>query len=203
MPPRYPPSLRSDRVYATFVHRDRRTGRFASAQFPGAAVYLSSAGPVGPGSGSHRLEDGHLGGGSRQRWQKENRPWERSSSARTCRSTEWSRILTAETASAGAAGSACTEAKTSKEWGKAEYTEALNTAALLLGRRSDEWFGARWAARPGEWAERLNSLPKYVVSSTLQDPRWTNVTVLRGGVVDEVTRLKHEVDGDIIVYASY
>jgi len=90
-----------------------------------------------------------------------------------------------------------------QEWGKAEYTEALNTAALLLGRRSDEWFGARWAARPGEWAERLNSLPKYVVSSTLQDPRWTNVTVLRGGVVDEVTRLKHEVDGDIIVYASY
>ena len=53
------------------------------------------------------------------------------------------------------------------------------------------------------WADRLNSLPKYVVSSTLEDPRWTNVTVLKGNVVDEVTRLKQELDGDIVVYASY
>ena len=90
-----------------------------------------------------------------------------------------------------------------EEWGKVEYAEALRTAALLLGRHSDEWFGARWASRPGEWADRLNSLPKYVVSSTLQDPRWTNVTVLKGNVVDEVTRLKQELDGDIVVYASY
>ena len=49
----------------------------------------------------------------------------------------------------------------------------------------------------------MNSLPKYVVSSTLEDPRWTNVTVLKGNVVDEVTRLKQELDGDIVVYASY
>jgi dihydrofolate reductase len=90
-----------------------------------------------------------------------------------------------------------------EEWGKVEYGEALGTAALLLGRRSDEWFGARWASRPGEWADRLNSLPKYVVSSILEDPRWTNVTVLKGNVVDEVTRLKQELDGDIVVYASY
>jgi dihydrofolate reductase len=90
-----------------------------------------------------------------------------------------------------------------EEWGKLEYAEALDTAALLLGRRSDEWFGSRWASRPGEWADRLNSLPKYVVSATLQDPRWTNVTVLKGDVVDEVTRLKRELDGDIVVYASY
>jgi len=62
---------------------------------------------------------------------------------------------------------------------------------------------ARWASKPGEWADRLNSLPKYVVSSTLEDPRWTNVTVLKGNVVDEVTRLKQELDGDIVVYASY
>lgn len=89
------------------------------------------------------------------------------------------------------------------EWAKAAYAEALDTAALLLGRRSDEWFGARWAERPGEWADRLNSLPKYVISSTLQDPKWTNVKVLTGGVVDEVTRLRDEVDGDIVVYASY
>ena len=89
-----------------------------------------------------------------------------------------------------------------EEWGKVEYDEALRTEALLLGRRSDEWFGTRWASRPGEWADRLNSLPKYVVSSTLQDPRWTNVTVLKGDVVGEVTRLKQELDGDIVVYAS-
>ena len=90
-----------------------------------------------------------------------------------------------------------------EEWRKVEYAEALDTAALLLGRRSDEWFGARWASRPGEFADRLNSLPKYVVSSTLEEPTWTNVTVLKGDVVDEATRLKREIDGDIVVYASY
>jgi dihydrofolate reductase len=91
-----------------------------------------------------------------------------------------------------------------EEWAKVEYAEAQRAAALLLGRRSDEWFAARWApSRPGEFADRLNSLPKYVVSSTLEDPRWTNVTVLKGNVVDEVTRLKQELDGDIVVYASY
>jgi dihydrofolate reductase len=90
-----------------------------------------------------------------------------------------------------------------EEWAKVEYDEALRAGALLLGRRSDEWFGTRWASRPGEWADRLNSLPKYVVSTTLQDPRWTNVTVLKGDVVDEVTRLKRELGGDILVYASY
>ena len=90
-----------------------------------------------------------------------------------------------------------------EEWGKIEYAEALSSSALLLGRRSDEWFGTRWAARPGEFADRLNSLPKYVVSATLRDPRWTNVTVLKGDVTDEVTRLKRELDGDIVVYASY
>jgi len=90
-----------------------------------------------------------------------------------------------------------------EEWAKVEYAEALGTAALLLGRRSDEWFATRWASRQGEWADRLNSLPKYVVSSTLQDPKWTNVTVLKGNVVDEVKRLKQDLDGDIVVYASY
>ncbi len=90
-----------------------------------------------------------------------------------------------------------------EEWGKVEFEEALRTEALLLGRRSDEWFAARWLSKSGAWADRLNSLPKYVVSSTLEDPRWTNVTVLKGNVVDEVTRLKQELDGDIVVYASY
>jgi dihydrofolate reductase len=87
-------------------------------------------------------------------------------------------------------------------WAKVSLDEALRTEALLLGRRSDEWFAARWASRSGEWAERLNRLPKYVVSETLADPKWTNATVLKGDVVDEVTKLKHELDGDIVVYAS-
>ena len=59
------------------------------------------------------------------------------------------------------------------------------------------------ASRTGEWADRLNSLPKYVVSSTLEHPRWTNSTVLTGDVVNEVSKLKQELDGDIVVYASY
>jgi dihydrofolate reductase len=88
-------------------------------------------------------------------------------------------------------------------WAKVSLDEALRSEALLLGRRSDEWFAARWATRNGEWADRLNRLPKYVVSETLADPKWTNVTVLKGDVVDEVTKLKHELDGDIVVYASY
>jgi dihydrofolate reductase len=90
-----------------------------------------------------------------------------------------------------------------EEWRKVEHAEALGSAALLLGRRSDEWFGTRWSSRPGEFADRLNSMPKYVVSATLKDPKWTNATVLEGNVVDEVTRLKQQVDGDIVVYASY
>jgi dihydrofolate reductase len=90
-----------------------------------------------------------------------------------------------------------------QEWGKVEYAEAFCTAALLLGRRSDEWFAARWASKPGEFADRLNSLPKYVVSATLQDPRWTNVTVLTGDVAEQVAKLKQQVKGDIVVYASY
>jgi len=88
-------------------------------------------------------------------------------------------------------------------WAKVEFEEALGAEALLLGRRSDEWFGTRWSSRPGEWADRLNSLPKYVVSSTLEHPRWNNSTVLKGDVVTEVSKLKQELDGNILVYASY
>ena len=90
-----------------------------------------------------------------------------------------------------------------QEWAKIEYEEALGTEALLLGRRSDEWFAARWLTKSDAWADRLNGLPKYVVSSTLQEPKWSNVTVLRGDVVSEVSKLKQELDGDIVVYASY
>jgi dihydrofolate reductase len=80
--------------------------------------------------------------------------------------------------------------------------EAMRTEALLLGRRSDEWFATRWASRTGEWADRLNSLPKYVVSSTLSAPEWNNSTVLSGDVVDEVSELRQRHDGEIVVYAS-
>jgi dihydrofolate reductase len=90
-----------------------------------------------------------------------------------------------------------------EEWAKVEYEEALATEALLLGRLSDEWFAARWLPKSGEWADRLNGLPKYVVSSTLQEPKWSNVTVLRGDVVSEVSKLKQELEGEIVVYASY
>ena len=90
-----------------------------------------------------------------------------------------------------------------EEWAKVETDEALGAAALLLGRRSDEWFASRWASRSGTWADRLNSLPKYVVSSTLEHPHWGNATVLKGDVVDEVSKLKQEFDGEIVVYASY
>ena len=90
-----------------------------------------------------------------------------------------------------------------EEWAKISLEEALGTEALLLGRRSDEWFAARWLSRSGAWPDRLNSLPKYVMSSTLEEPRWSNATVLKGGVVDEVSKMKQELDGDIVVYASY
>jgi dihydrofolate reductase len=90
-----------------------------------------------------------------------------------------------------------------EDWAKVSLAEALGTGALLLGRKSDEWFATRWASRTGEWADRLNSLPKYVVSSTLDEPSWGNSTVLRGDVVSEVTKLKQELAGDIVVYASY
>jgi dihydrofolate reductase len=87
-------------------------------------------------------------------------------------------------------------------WAKVLLDEALATEALLLGRRSDEWFAARWLSRSGEWADRLNSMPKYVVSSTLEEPQWSNSTVLTGDVASEVSKLKQELDGDIVVYAS-
>lgn len=92
-------------------------------------------------------------------------------------------------------------------WAEMELAETRATEALLLGRRSDEWFAARWPSRSGAWAERLNGLPKYVVSATVQEPEWSSATgcvgkVLKGDVVEEVSALKEELDGDIVVYAS-
>jgi dihydrofolate reductase len=81
--------------------------------------------------------------------------------------------------------------------------EALGTEAMLLGRRSYEFLAARWLSRTGALADRLNSKPKYVVSSTLQDPAWNNTTVLKGNVVNEVPKLKQQLAGDIVVPASF
>ena len=81
--------------------------------------------------------------------------------------------------------------------------EALGTEAMLLGRRSYEFLAARWPSRAGALADRLNSKPKYVVSSTLQDPVWNNTTVLKGEVVSEVSALKQQLAGDIVVAASF
>jgi dihydrofolate reductase len=81
--------------------------------------------------------------------------------------------------------------------------EALGAEALLLGRRSYEWMAGRWPSRSGELADRLNSMPKYVVSSTLEEPEWKNSTVVKGDVVNEVSKLKQEVDGDIVIVASF
>jgi dihydrofolate reductase len=77
--------------------------------------------------------------------------------------------------------------------------EAFEASALLMGRRSYEWFTSRWLSRTGAWADRLASMPKYVVSSTLTDLSWPNTTVI---AVDEVPALKEKVDGDIVVNGS-
>jgi dihydrofolate reductase len=94
--------------------------------------------------------------------------------------------------------------KDREQWAKLEFEEALGAEALLLGRRTYAWFVARgWASRSGEWADRLRSLPKYVVSSSaIEGPDWNNSTVLKGDVVEEVSKLKQRVNGDIVVYGS-
>ena len=80
--------------------------------------------------------------------------------------------------------------------------EAFDSDALLLGRVTYEGFAAAWPSRDGEFADKFNTMPKYVVTSTLEDPEWTNSTVLRGDVADAVSKLKQEQDGDIVVHGS-
>ena len=89
------------------------------------------------------------------------------------------------------------------ELAKVVLDEALGTEAMLLGRRSYEFLAARWPSRTGALADRLNSKPKDVVSSTLRDPAWNNSTVLKGDVVREVSTLKQQLAGDIVVAASF
>lgn len=95
--------------------------------------------------------------------------------------------------------------KDREAWAKVEFEEAMGSDALLLGRRTYDWFVAKgWPSRSGEWADRLRGLPKYVVSSSsaLDGPEWTNSMVLGGGVADAVATLKHTVSGDVVVYGS-
>jgi dihydrofolate reductase len=86
--------------------------------------------------------------------------------------------------------------------GRAALDEALGAEALLQGRRTYEFLAERWPSRSGELADRLNSLPKYVVSSTLTDPAWNNTTVLHGDAIDAVSKLKQDVNGEIVVAGS-
>jgi len=88
------------------------------------------------------------------------------------------------------------------EGDKFKLDETLSSEALLLGRVTYEGFAAAWPSRDGDFADKFNSMPKYVVSSTLAEPEWNNSTVLKGDLVDEVARLRQEQDGDIVVHGS-
>jgi dihydrofolate reductase len=87
-------------------------------------------------------------------------------------------------------------------WAGAGLEEALRSEAMLLGRRTEEYLAARWPSRTGEWADKLNGMPKYVVSATLGEPAWTNSTVLAGDPVTEASKLKQELAGEIVVAGS-
>jgi len=87
-------------------------------------------------------------------------------------------------------------------WAEAGLEEAQRGEALLLGRRTEGYFAARWPSRTGVWADRLNGMPKYVVSATLDKPQWTNSTILTGDPVAEAAKLKQELAGEIVVNGS-
>jgi dihydrofolate reductase len=80
--------------------------------------------------------------------------------------------------------------------------ETMATEALLLGRTTYEGFAEAWPEREGEFADKFNNMPKYVVSSTLKDPEWTNTTVLEGDLAEDVARIRAAHDGDIAVHGS-
>jgi dihydrofolate reductase len=80
--------------------------------------------------------------------------------------------------------------------------ETINAEALLLGRTTYEGFAAAWPSMEGEFADKFNGMPKYVVSSTLSEPTWNNTTVLGGDFVEDVTKLKDSLDGEIVVHGS-
>jgi dihydrofolate reductase len=85
---------------------------------------------------------------------------------------------------------------------KFKVDETMNSAALLLGRVTYEGFADAWPSREGEFADKFNQMPKYVVSTTLEDPEWTNSTVISGDVPQAVARLRDEIEGEIVVHGS-
>ncbi|MQA88540.1 MAG: dihydrofolate reductase [Streptosporangiales bacterium] len=89
-----------------------------------------------------------------------------------------------------------------EEGNQFKLDETLDAEALLLGRVTYEGFAAAWPSQKNEFADKFNSMPKYVVSSTLEHPEWNNSTVLKGDVADEVTKLRRQIDGDIYVHGS-
>ena len=89
-----------------------------------------------------------------------------------------------------------------EEGDKFKLDETMASNALLLGRRTYEGFAAAWPSRSGEFADKFNNMPKYVVSTTMKEPDWTNSTVLEGDVASAVAKLKKDEDGDIVVHGS-
>ena len=89
-----------------------------------------------------------------------------------------------------------------EEGDKFKLDETMAAKAQLLGRRTYEGFAEAWPQREGEFADMFNNMPKYVVSSTLKDPDWSNTTVLSGDLAEEVSKLRDEIDGDILVAGS-
>ena len=85
---------------------------------------------------------------------------------------------------------------------KFKLDELMEARVHLLGRVTYEGFAAAWPSREGPFADRLNTDPKYVVSTTLENPEWQNTTVISSNVVDEISRLKDEADGVILVAGS-
>ena len=92
--------------------------------------------------------------------------------------------------------------KNRPELGQLALDDALGSDAMLMGRRTYEWFAGRWPSRTGALADRINGLPKFVMSSTLEHPAWNNSTVLKGDLLDEVGGLKNRFGRDILVTAS-
>jgi dihydrofolate reductase len=89
-----------------------------------------------------------------------------------------------------------------EEGDKFKLDETMGSEALLLGRRTYEGFADAWPSREGEFADKFNNMPKYVVSSTLKDPSWNNSTVLEGDLADAVATVKQRHDGEIVVAGS-
>src|SRR4029079_1919148 len=85
---------------------------------------------------------------------------------------------------------------------KFKLDEAMEADALLLGRVTYEGFADAWPSRDGEFADKFNNMPKYVVSSTLEDPEWNNSTVMKGDLAEEVAKLRLDHKGDIVVHGS-